>query len=361
MANIEKRETSKGIRYRVKVRLKGFPVQTATFERITDAKKWVQDTESAIREGRYFKTSEARKHTLAELIDRYIEVTLSQKPKSIAAQKPQLEWWKASIGDYTLVDITPALIVEYRDKLFATPKTNKEPRCAATVNRFLAALSHAFSVACNEWGWIENSPMRKVSKLKEPRGRVRFLSEEERTKILNACQKSDHPYINTIVVMALSTGMRQGEIVKLTWDCVDLQKKKIILHDTKNGERRVVHIAAHVEKLLRSLSRVRRIDTNLLFPSSKPHRIHQNQPPTYKPMHFRKSWERILLDCQIDDFCFHDLRHSAASYLAMNGASLAEIAEVLGHKTLQMVKRYAHLSEAHTAGVVERMNQKIFG
>lgn len=78
-------------------------------------------------------------------------------------------------------------------------------------------------------------------------------------------------------------------------------------------------------------------------------------------MHIRKSWERILLDCKIEDFRFHDLRHSAASYLAMNGASLAEIAEVLGHKTLQMVKRYAHLSEAHTASVVEKMNNKIFG
>jgi len=361
VANIEKRQTSEGISYRVKVRLKGFPSQTATFERLTDAKKWAQNTESAIREGRYFKTSEARKHTLEELIDRYINNVLPQKPKSIASQKPQLEWWKEQLGAYTLADITPALIVEQRDKLFNTPKTNNEPRCAATVNRFLAAISHAFSVACNEWGWIENSPISKVSKLKEPRGRVRFLSDEERKTLLNACGKSKHPYLNTIVIMALSTGMRQGEILNLTWDCVDLQKKKITLHDTKNGERRVVHIAGHVETLLRAINRTRNINTNLLFPADKPQKGKPGQKPVYKPMHFRKSWEKILLDCKIEDFHFHDLRHSAASYLAMNGASLAEIAEVLGHKTLQMVKRYAHLSEAHTAGVVERMNQKIFG
>ncbi len=361
VANIEKRETSKGITYRVKIRLKGFPTQTATFERLTDAKKWVQDTEVAIRDGRYFKTSQSKKHTLAELIDRYIKDTMPHKPKSVASQEPQLNWWKDNIGAYTLADITPALIVEYRDKLYSTPKTNKEARSPATVNRYLAALSHALSIACNEWGWIENSPMGKVSKLKEPRGRVRFLSEDERKAILETTQKSKHPYLYTMVVMALSTGMRQGEIHNLTWDCVDMQKKTIILHDTKNGERRVVHIAGYVETLLRDLKKVPRIDTNWLFPSTKPQKGKPFQPPVYKPMHFRKTWERALLDAKIEDFHFHDLRHSAASYLAMNGASLAEIAEVLGHKTLQMVKRYAHLSEAHTAGVVERMNKKIFG
>jgi len=74
-----------------------------------------------------------------------------------------------------------------------------------------------------------------------------------------------------------------------------------------------------------------------------------------------KAWLTAIEKAGIDNFHFHDLRHSCASYLAMNGASLAEIAEVLGHKTLQMVKRYAHLSEQHTLGVVERMNKKIFG
>jgi integrase len=75
----------------------------------------------------------------------------------------------------------------------------------------------------------------------------------------------------------------------------------------------------------------------------------------------RKPWETALARAEIADFHFHDLRHSAASYLAMNGASLAEIADTLGHKTLQMVKRYSHLSEAHTAAVVSRMNERIFG
>lgn len=361
MANIEKRETSKGITYRVKVRLKGYPIQTATFERLTDARKWIQDTESSIRDGRHFKTSEAKKHTLAELIDRYIKNVLPLKPKSEAKQKAQLHWWKQEIGSYTLASITPSLIAEYRDKLLNTQTIRKDKMNPATVVRYLAALSHAFTVAINEWGWLEDSPMRKVTKPKEARGRVRFLSDNERTALLQACHRSDNKYLYAIVVLALSTGMRQGEILKLTWDNVDIKQGRITLHDTKNGERRVVPLVGKASEALTELKAIRIIGTNLLFPSGKQRNGKLRHPPAYKPIHIRKSWISAVTKAGIEDFHFHDLRHSAASYLAMNGASLAEIAEVLGHKTLQMVKRYAHLSEAHTTSVVAKMNKKIFG
>jgi len=228
------------------------------------------------------------------------------------------------------------------------------------VVRYLAALSHAFTIAVNEWGWLDDSPMRKVKKPALPRGRVRFLSEDttdgekiegERTRLLKACEESSNPYLYPVVVLALSTGMRQGEIMGLTWEDVDLHQGRATLHETKNGERRVVPLSGKALELLKAHSKVRRLDTNLLFPGRIPQ----------KPIALRAPWEAALKKAGIEDFRFHDLRHSAASYLAMNGASLAEIAEVLGHKTLQMVKRYSHLSEAHTAGVVARMNARIFG
>ena len=152
--------------------------------------------------------------------------------------------------------------------------------------------------------------------------------------------------------------MRQGEIMGLTWDDVDLHQGRITLYETKNGEIRVVPLVGKALELLtskakaRTEEKVRRIDTNLLFPG----KVKRD-----KPMDLRAPWMAALKKADIEDFNFHGCRHSAASYLAMNGASLAEIAEVLGHKTLQMVKRYAHLSEAHTAGVVARMNERIFG
>ncbi|WMJ09310.1 site-specific integrase [Nitrosomonas sp. sh817] len=356
MANIEKRISNDGITsYRVKIRLKGFPSQSATFERLTDAKKWAQQTESAIREGRHFKTTEAKRHTLAEMIDRYCRDVLPSK-KSAKDQMQQLAWWKSEIGSYSLADVTPSLIGECRDKLGREITIRNKLRSPASVVRYMAALSHALTIAVKEWGWLEDNPMRKVTKPKESRGRVRFLSDDERMRLLKACKESSNPYLYTVVVLALSTGMRQGEIMGLTWDVVDLNQGRAILHETKNGERRAVAITGHALELLKALSKVRRIDCNLLFPAK------ENTPQKpQKSMDLRTPWETAVKKAELHDFKFHDLRHSAASYLAMNGASLAEIAEVLGHKTLQMVKRYAHLSEGHTARVVESMNTKIFG
>lgn len=357
MANIEKRTNKDGSNsYRVKVRLKGYPVQTASFERRTDAKKWSQDTESAIREGRHFKTSEAKRHTLAELIDRYSRDILPQNPKKARDCLPRLMWWKAAIGNHTLADVTPALIAECRDKLAGAVTVRGKPYAPASVLRYMSALSHAFTIAVKEWGWIDDTPMRKVSKPSLPRGRVRFLSDDERARLLKVCKESSSPYLYTVVVLAVSTGMRQGEIMGLTWDVVDLNRGRAILHETKNGERRAVAITGHALELLKEMNKVRRIDSKLIFPAKEitPQKKH-------KPMDLRTPWKTAVRKAELSDFKFHDLRHSAASYLAMNGASLAEIAEVLGHKTLQMVKRYAHLSEGHTARVVESMNQKIFG
>lgn len=351
MAVIEKRQKSNGVSYRVKVRLKGYPPQTASFDRITDAKRWAQQTEAAIREGRHFKTSEAKRHTLSEAIERYIKTVLPNKPKSIYAQTIHLNWWKQSIGDYSLADVTSPMIADCRDKLATEQTVRGSERSPATVNRYMAALSHLFTIASKEWGWVEDNPFRKVAKKKEPRGRVRFLSDDERERLLKACKESASEYLYTIVVLALSTGARRMEILALSWEDVDLSRGVITLHETKNGERRVLPITGHAFELLRKHSQIRHLNCSLLFPSKN----------LTKPIDIRTPFENALKRAGIEDFRFHDLRHSCASYLAMNGASLAEIAEVLGHKTLQMVKRYAHLSEAHTMAVVSRMNEKIFG
>jgi len=359
MANIEKRTSKDGdTSYRVKIRLKGYPPQSATFERLTDAKKWAAATESAIREGRHFKTTEAKRHTLSEMVDRYLRNVLpTKKPNSQFGQERQLRWWKDQIGDFALADVTPALIIQYRDKLATEPskpkKAGQEPRyrSPSTVVRYLAALSHAFTVAMKEWQWLDDNPMRKVSKPKEPRGRVRFLSDDERGRLLKACRESSNPDLYLAVVLALSTGARSMEIMALRWPQVDMGQRMITLYETKNGEIRALPLVGHAYEQMQARARVRRIDTDLVFPGRT----------ARKPVDLRAAWEAALQKAGITDFRFHDLRHTCASYLAMNGATLAEIAEVLGHKTLQMVKRYAHLSHVHTSRVVESMNARIFG
>ena len=315
--------------------------------------------ESAIREGRYFITTEARKHTLAKLIDKYLEEVFPKKPKA-RSQKYQLEYWRDILGHHVLADVTPKVIAKCRDELLKgiTPAGNV--RSPATVKRYLAALSHVFTVAIKDWEMVKENPVSNVTKPTEPRGRIRYLSEDEtintkmvegeKTRLLKACEKSENTYLYIVVVLAISTGMRQGEIMNLKWKDVDLNKGQIILYDTKNDEPRAVPLVGKAMELVKK--HPRRLDTQLLFPS----KVNKE-----KPMLLRKPWEIALRQAEITDFHFHDLRHTAASYLAMNGASLNEIAEILGHKTLEMVKRYAHLSEAHTASVVLAMNDRVFG
>jgi integrase len=352
MASINKHISSDGkTTYRVRIRLKGYPVQTATFERKTDANKWIQATESAIREGRHFKTAEAKKHTFAEMIDRYIKDVLPKKSKQIPAQLSQLKRWKAELGSYVLSDITAPLIVECRDKLGSeiTPRGNI--RSPATVVRYMAALSHTFTIAINEWEWLVHSPIRTVTKPIEPRGRVRFLDEAERQKLLETCKKAPNKLLYPCVVLGIATGMRKSELMNLRWSDVNLQEGYLILHHTKNGDRRRVPVSGRALELLVNHSKVRRIDTDLLFPSDR---------NPQKPIDLRKPWTTVINETGINDFHWHDLRHCFASYLAMNGASLAAIADLLGHKTLEMVKRYAHLSDGYVSTVSASMNAKIF-
>ena len=347
MARILERTATDGTtRYTAQVRLKGYPTQSATFKKKTDVNKWIQDTESAIREGRHFKTVEAKKHTFAELIDRYIKVELPKyNGKEQKERKSKLLWWKDKLGVYSLADITPPLIVECRDSL-------GQIRAPATVVRYLAALSHTFKIAVNEWQWLQDNPARKVSRPTEPDGRVRFLDDDERQKLLNACKESSTDILYMCAILAMSTGMRQGELMNLNWQDVNLKEGFLILHKTKNGTRRRVPLSGLGLSLLYEHSKIRRIDTTLLFPSKL---------NAQKRTNIRAAFEYAMIRADVKDFKWHDLRHCAASYLAMNGASLAEIAEVLGHKTLSMVKRYAHLSDGHVSNVVASMNAKIFG
>lgn len=331
-------------RYRVQVRKRGFPPVTATFERKTDADNWARETEADMARRRYFPQHEAERHTLAELVDRQLEAVKLHAPHDYDRQRVMLDWWKAKLGDYSVAAITPELLSRYRDRL-----QSDEGLSNGTVNRYLSALSKTFSNAVTEWHLLNDNPLRRVSKRKEPPGRVRFLSDDERTQLLDACAKSQYKPLRLIVLFAMTTGMRRGELLGLRWQDVDLERRVAVLHKTKNSERRSVPIVPEVAELLREHGKVRRLDTELIFPGEGD-----------GPVWFDAAWYAALKEAKVKDFRFHDLRHTAASYLAMSGATVPELAAVLGHKTLAMVKRYAHLSDQHTGEVVERMTRKYF-
>ena len=355
MPAVQRRVSPSGkIRYRALVRVKGHKAKTATFLKRADAVTWAQDTETRIRQSKYFpdRLIESEKHTLSDLLDRYKREVLPRKRGK--KQTGQLEWWRSQIGNHKLKDLTPALISEYRDKLAKekSGRTGKD-RTAATVNRYLALLSHACTVAVKEWQWMAVNPLVQISKPREAQGRTRFLSDEEKERLLVTCRSSESMHLYPVVVLALSSGMRRGEILGMKWENVDLKNRRITLVQTKNGERRVVPLVGKAYELVRDLYlKMEPEGYSFVFPSP-------GNPA--QSICIRTAWGTALKRARIKNFRFHDLRHSTASYLAMNGASLIEIAGILGHKTLQMVKRYSHLSEDHKAAVLEKMNLKVFG
>ncbi|MGC9216481.1 hypothetical protein, partial [Acidithiobacillus sp.] len=207
MAAIEKRTASDGsTSYRVKIRLRGHPVESATFDSLSKAKQWGQATESAIREGRYFQTAKARRHTLAEAIERYAREKLDTM-RAKDARKQHLDWWASELGTLSLADVSAAVIKERMAYLTDNPsqRTGKL-RGASTLNHYRQALASVMTEAVKTWEWLEVSPMVKVGKKAEPRGRVRYLSDDERERLLSACKESANDDLYLAVLLALTTG-----------------------------------------------------------------------------------------------------------------------------------------------------------
>src|ERR1700687_758539 len=349
MAQIEARVGRRGkIRWRARIRVKGLPDKTETFTRKTDAVLWAQRIESDLREGRRVPSPEARRRTVAELLDRYRAEVLPEYSRREQAQRSgKLAWWGEQLGSRRLVELSAADISECRSRLVRGGALSGKPASPATQTRYLAVIKHALGKARTEWQWIAENPAELVKSPREPRGRVRFLSDEERERLLTACQESREARLYPLVLMALGTGARQGELLRLRWRDIDLDRGTAIVHKTKNNERRALVLSGKVPTVLKDFSTVRRIDCDELFASRRGVGSFPDD-----------AWHVALKRAEILEFRFHDLRHTFASYLAMSGATLAELAEALGHKTLAMVKRYDHLTEQHTSGVVNRMTQR---
>jgi len=349
MATIETRQSKGKTVYRVRVRIKGAPETTATFPSKTLAKDWAQKTETQIKENTYFPSLQAQRHTLNELLDLYIQ-KLRHGPNLQQTTISELRTWGSLVGDFNLAQITPAKIRGTLDKIENTKSPSGRTKSAGTINRYLSVLSSALTFAKKELGWIQTNPAFNVSKLPEPNGRVRYLSDDERHRLLEAVKNAPNPFLYPAVMLAISTGARRGEILSLRWEDIDLDRGWALLQKTKNGDRRGIPIKGLALDVMHNLYNHRRSDI-LVFPNET----------NSGYFNIRRSWKKALKQANIEDFRFHDLRHTCASYLMMNGCSVGEIADILGHKTLQMVKRYSHISDAHKSNVIENMNNKIFG
>lgn len=336
--------------FHAEVRRKNAKSLRQSFNTLTKAKNWVRSTESALLEGRSLPDNKARKHTLSDLIEQYKTIHLSKFPDRIKDQSIHLRWWQDQCGEKLLSDITPSLLAKAKELLLNETTIRKIKRSGPTVNRYCATLSTAFTLAFKEWEWISENPFQKVSKLKEHTGRTRFLSKEELNILLEKCKESSNPHLFGIVLIAASMGLRFNEIATLKKRHVDLINGFVTLEKTKNGDIRVVPLPSQVANYLDSLPSKQSED--YLFPSKNPTSLPSNSL-------IRKAFLKALEQAEIKNFKFHDLRHTSASHLAMNGATQGELMEILGHRSPAMTRRYAHFSNKHIANILQKTSNNL--
>ncbi len=239
-----------------------------------------------------------------------------------------------------LNEITPILIEQYKGK-----RLNQDKKKPATVNRELAGLKCMFNWAIKN-GKATQNPVKQVKLFKEDNTRIRYLSKEEIKKLLE-CSKNYHPNILPILVTALCTGMRKGEILNLKWEDVNFEQGIILLKNTKSGKMREIPMSSFLQETLKKC--FDRSDGVYVF-------CNEERKP-YKSID--TIFQRVLKRTGITDFCFHDLRHTAASYLIMLGVDLATVKDILGHQKIEMTLRYAHLSPVHKRSAMELLGTKM--
>ena len=262
--------------------------------------------------------------------------TAATTTKGASNRKTYSEFWKTTLGDLPISQITASMIEAGRATLI---EQGKSP---ATANRYAAYLRRLCSLAVRD-GVLDNSPFRQIRALKEPSGRTRFLTDEEAKKLLEQLS----PQAKAAVIVALNTGLRREECLHLRWDNIDQEQRVVTVYRTKSGKPRSIPLNDAAMTALRGLNSW--MTSVWVFPSD-------NLATPIDPDNF---YNRIFLpackEAGLEDVGFHTLRHSFASHLAMAGTDLYTIQKLLGHSTIRMTERYAHLSPNYLKGSVANL------
>ena len=300
--------------------------------RFRDAEALLIQRRNDIKEGKQPEVKRISNHTFNELGEQYKR--WAERQRSYRSKQGFINQLVDAFGNLPLRRFNSMLVEQFQTE--RTQMGNKP----ATVNRLVATLKHMFSKAV-EWDMVEEATLKRIRKaklLEENNRRLRYLSKEQCQRLIDVCDK----HLRPIVICALNTGMRKGEILKLRWDNVDLKHGFILLELTKNGERREIPINNTVKQALMSVTR--RVDVPYVF----------FDPTTGKPYQdIKRSFNTACRRAKIRDFRFHDLRHTFASHLVMAGWDITTVKELLGHKTLTMTLRYSHLAPSHKVKALE--------
>ncbi len=291
-----------------------------------------------IREGKFFGRVKIRNIRMEDLVRDYLE---RFQGRNVSDERTYMRIILEQFAGRVVADIDRRDVESFQVLRRSTLRTDGQPRANTTINREVETLRRLLNKAI-EWGMLERNPASRLKPLPEPQGRTRFLTLDEAKRLLEASSR----HLRPIIICALETGMRRGEILGLRWADVDMRTRTIYLGHTKNGESRQVPVSSRLFAVLSNLPR--RLGTDHVF---------TGEPKIGKvgnPFHdVRTSFENACRRAGIEGFRFHDLRHTAASHMAMAGVPLRTIGEVLGHRTAAMTERYAHLTPEHKRKAVE--------
>mgnify|MGYP001154716684 CR=1 FL=1 len=333
-----------------------------SFKKRKDAEAEHGKRVSLIAEGRYLDHKRDYKTILNELLVSYGE-NFENQAGFKSSKKLYLKNFKAYFGEDTrLSKIDYKLVETYRNYLKQKITRKGTIRTDASVNREMSCLHHLFAKAV-EWNMIERSPFDKGRSLllKENNQRLRFLTEKEITSLIDACPA----HLQNIVICAINTGMRRGEILSLKWD--QIRNGFIYLEKTKTNESRQIPVNDALDKLFREIRKRQQLKSEYVFTyvntganMKDPEKNRRNirlAEETGNPFDsIKNSFRSAVKRAGITDFRFHDLRYTFASQLILKGASLKVVQEILGHKTMTMTLRYAHLSQEHKKEAVNLLN-----
>ena len=331
MAYIQKRKNRGGsVSWLAQVKVRPFRIPTKSFATRAEAAAWAEEQERALKDQR--KRGGVREDfaelKVRSLIEEFLADPETKALRTFADTERLLDWWTNELAAVRCFELNVLKLRESRGKLH-------RGRSVGTVNRYLSALrscwnrGRAAGLIPADRAW----PARLM--LSEPAGRVRYLTDAERARLLRAAAAD--PLMRAAIVVSLSTGMRQGELLRLEWRDIDFERATVVIRVTKTDKPRSVFLAQAARDALKALRSAPVVSPTYVF-------VLRDGRPLRKGL-LEARWRKIRTAAALDDFRWHDLRHSCASFLAQHGATLPQIGAVLGHASPAVTQRYSHLVE----------------
>ena len=346
----------KGKKIQVTIRKKGYQTLYKTFSKKSEAKDWALEVEAQMKNGTWSRTQKRINspiQTVNDLIDYFEKNVAPQRYSKFEQYKVMYNWWRDKIGQLPLSELDSSILEKCKNILMSEapnkPYKEHSSKSISTVRKYIFALSAILRYGSRSLKVLDRNPMSDVDKPKKRKKDPRFLSDDERDRLFKKCKEhSDMLYV--FVLIAVFAGGRYSEILKLEVKNIDTENNMLLFTETKNGESRGVPIYDRVMQHIVEYLQKHDITSGYIF-------YNKNKN---KPYYIKGALEKIIKDANIENFRIHDLRHTYASYLAQNGATLLEIADLMGHKNLNQVQIYAHLTKKTTAKIVRKMTANMW-